>query len=162
MLKSKITAARVVSVPFRALIKIYDNTCKKSLRPKCSKVIFVNIEICSACYTILLLLNRYLLGVEMKLGHACRTRFWYLLGVYLWLTHNASVNSTGTHPPPPPRNDPLGISIFFLPCWMANSWGWDSWAVKYPKVGTKKDGKCPVLRQHGNIFHWLHSRIVRF
>ena len=38
VLKPKITAARVVSVPFRGLIKIYDNTCKKSLRTKqCAK-----------------------------------------------------------------------------------------------------------------------------
>ena len=30
----------------------------------------------------LLLLNWYLLGVEMNLGHAHKTRFWYLLGVF--------------------------------------------------------------------------------
>ena len=32
------------------------------------------------------------------------------------------------HPPPPP------------------SLRWGSWVVKSPRVGTKKDGKCPVLR----------------
>ena len=30
----------------------------------------------------LLLLNWYLLGVKMNLGHAHKTRFWYLLGVF--------------------------------------------------------------------------------
>ena len=30
----------------------------------------------------LLLLNWCLLGVEMNLGHAHKTRFWYLLGVF--------------------------------------------------------------------------------
>ena len=30
----------------------------------------------------LLLLNWYLLGVEMNLVHAHKTRFWYLLGVF--------------------------------------------------------------------------------
>ena len=28
-----------------------------------------------------MVLNRYLLGMEMNLGHAHKTRFWYLLGV---------------------------------------------------------------------------------
>ena len=32
--------------------------------------------------------------------------------------------------------------------------GGDSWAVKSPGVGTKKEGECPILRQHCNIFHW--------
>ena len=30
----------------------------------------------------LLLLNWYLLGVEMSFGHAHKARFWYLLGVF--------------------------------------------------------------------------------
>ena len=143
MLKSKITAARVVSVPFRALIKIYDNTCKKSLRPKCSKVIFVNIEICSACYTILLLLNRYLLGVEMKLGHARRTRFWYLLGVHLWLTHNASVNSSGTHPPPLPGTTPWALAFFFCLVGWQIPGGETLELSNTPRWGQKKMANAP-------------------
>ena len=31
--------------------------------------------------------------------------------------------------------------------------GGDYWAVKCPRAGTEKEGKCPVLRQHCNIFH---------
>ena len=45
--------------------------------------------------------------------------------------------------------------FFFLP-WMValeSPEGGDSRAVKSPGVGTKKEGKCPVLRQHCNIFH---------
>ena len=32
---------------------------------------------------------------------------------------------------------------------------------KFPGVATKKGDKCPILRQHCNIFHWLHSQIVQ-
>ena len=60
---------------------------------------------------------------------------------------------------PPPRADPQALACF-LP-WMANSRGVkDSWAVKSPGVGTKKEGKYPVLRQNCNIFHWPHSQRV--
>ena len=43
----------------------------------CSKVIFLQCQLCN-----LLLLNWFLLGVEMNLGHTHKTRFWYLLGVF--------------------------------------------------------------------------------
>ena len=65
-----------------------------------------------------------------------------------------------TPPPPHPRADPQALA-FFWP-WIANSLVGDSWAVKSPGVGTKKEGKCPVLHQHYNIFHWSHSRIMPF
>ena len=58
-------------------IKIYDNTFKKSLRKKYSKVIFITIKICSSNYILFCCW-----GVEMNLGHAHKTRFWYLLGVF--------------------------------------------------------------------------------
>ena len=49
---------------------------------------------------------------------------------------------------------------------MANSGGGggggNTWAVKSPGVRTKKEGKCPVLRQHCNIFHRSHSRVGHF
>ena len=48
-------------------------------------------------------------------------------------------------PPPPPTGWPPGISIFLSG--MANLRGEDSWAVKSPRVGMKKEGKCPVLHQ---------------
>ena len=60
-------------------IKIYENTFKNSLRRKGWKVIFITIKICSASYIVL---NWYLLKVEMNLGHAHKTRFWYLFGVF--------------------------------------------------------------------------------
>ena len=41
------------------------------------KVIFNTVKICSASD-----MNWYLLGVEMNLGHAHKTKFWYLLGVF--------------------------------------------------------------------------------
>ena len=50
-------------------IKIYDNTFKNSLRRKGWKVIFITIKICSASYIVL---NWYLLKVEMNLGHAIK------------------------------------------------------------------------------------------
>ena len=53
--------------------KIYENTFKNSLKRKCSKVIFITIK--CQLYN-LLLLNWYLLGVEINLGHAHKTRLW--------------------------------------------------------------------------------------
>ena len=61
---------------------------------------------------------------------------------------NALVNFTGAQPAPLPPGWPPGISIFF------------ALDGKFPEVGTKKEGKCPLLRQHWNIFHWSHSQIV--
>ena len=61
--------------------------------------------------------------------------------------------------PPPPPGWPRGISIYFCLGWQISEGG-DSWAVKFPRVGTKDEGKCPVLRQHCKFFHWSHSRIV--
>ena len=66
--------------------------------------------------------------------------------------------------PPPPRlpwAEPPGINIFVCLGWQIPRGG-DSWAVKSPRVGTRKEGKCPILHQHHNIFHWLHSRIMPF
>ena len=67
-----------------------------------------------------------------------------------------------TPPPPPLPGWPPGISLFFF-ClgWQISGVG-DSWAVKSPGVGTKKEGegKCPILCQHCNIFLWSHSRVV--
>ena len=73
----------------------------------------------------------------------------------------ALVNSSCAQPQPQPS----------LPGWPPPPYhflclGWQipgcgvSWAVKSPGVGTKKEGKCPVIRQHCNIFHWSHNRIV--
>ena len=73
---------------------------------------------------------------------------------------NASVNSScaqPNRPAPPLRAYPRALAFFCLR-WQIPRGG-DSWAVK---TGTKKEGKCPVLRQHCNIFHWSHSRIVPF
>ena len=62
--------------------------------------------------------------------------------------------------PSRPPADPRALAFFCLG-WQIPG-GRDSWAVKYPGVGTRKEGKCPVLRQHCNIFHWSHSRIMPF
>ena len=70
----------------------------------------------------------------------------------------ASVNSSCAQCPP--RADP-GHQNFFCLGWQIPGGG-DSWAVKSPAVGMKKEGKCPVPRQHCNIFHWSHSRVVPF
>ena len=69
--------------------------------------------------------------------------------------------STPSPPPPPPPGWAPGINIFICLGWQI-PWGGDSWAVKSPGVGTRKGGKCPILHQHHNIFHWLHSRIMPF
>ena len=60
-------------------MKIYDNTFKTTLTRKGSEVIVIAIKISSASYIVL---NWYLLGVEMNLANAHKTRFWYLLGVF--------------------------------------------------------------------------------
>ena len=80
-------------------IKIYDNTFKNSLRRKSSKVIFITIKICSVSYIVW---NWYLLKVEMNLGHAHKTRFWYLLGVFSKIYDKQPRHFyRGLHPPPP-------------------------------------------------------------
>ena len=75
----------------------------------------------------------------------------YFLFICLLLQFNGLLNAQPFLPPP--RVDPPALAFFSL-------WVGDPWAVKSPGVGTKKEGKCPVLRQHCNIFHWLHSRVV--
>ena len=75
---------------------------------------------------------------------------YFYLFVYL-LQFNALLNA---QPFLPPRVDPPALAFFRL------GWVGDPWAVKSPGVGTKKEGKFPVLRQHCNISHWLHSRVV--
>ena len=70
----------------------------------------------------------------------------------------ASVNSTCAQPRP---GLTPGHWHFFCLGWQIPRGG-DSWAVKSPGVGTKKEGKFFVLCQHCNIFHWSHSQIVPF
>ena len=81
-------------------IKIYGNTFKNSLRRRGSKVIFITIKICSASYIVL---NRYLLKVEMNLGHAHKTRFWYLFVVFSKISDKRPRHFyRRLHTPPPP------------------------------------------------------------
>ena len=62
-----------------------------------------------------------------------------------------SIPAAPSAPPPPfSRAEPRALAFFCLG-WQIPGGG-DSWAVKSPGVGTKKEGKCPVLRQHCNIF----------
>ena len=75
---------------------------------------------------------------------------WTTFSFTIFITFNVSVNSTCAQPPPLPGWPP-GIGIF----WALDGkfpWGGDFWAVKSPGVGTKKENKCPVPRQHCNIF----------
>ena len=65
------------------------------------------------------------------------------------------------HPTPLSTRADAHALAFFLP-WIANSRGWELLSVKSPGVGTQKESKCPVHRQHFNIFHWPHSRVVTF
>ena len=51
----------------------------------------------------------------------------------------------------PAASTPSDISIFFLP-WMANSRGWGFLSCQIPRVGTKKEGKCPVLVNTATFF----------
>ena len=62
----------------------------------------------------------------------------------------ASVNSSCAQPPPPPPPPPQADQpralAFFWP-WMENFRGWGLLSCQIPRGGTKKEGKCPVLRQ---------------
>ena len=49
----------------------------------------------------LLLLNWYLLGVEMSFGHAHKARFWYLLGVFSKFSDEHPRHFYRGVPPPP-------------------------------------------------------------
>ena len=57
--------------------------------------------------------------------------------------------------PPPPPADPRALAFFCLG-WQIPGSG-DSGAVKSPGVGTIKEGKCPVLRQHRNSFSLIEQ-----
>ena len=60
----------------------------------------------------LLLLNWYLLGVEMNLRHAHKTRFWYLLRVFLKMSDKHPVTFIGEYPlSPPPRVHSSGFTM---------------------------------------------------
>ena len=76
------------------------------------------MKICSASYYNLLLLNWYLLGVKMNLGHAHKTRFWYLLELFSKFSdeHPRHFYKESTPPPPPPQGHTLLLrlkSVFF-------------------------------------------------
>ena len=75
--------------------------------------------------------------------------------------HQSIPAAPSTPPCPSSPGWALGINIFICLGWQI-PWGGDSWAVKSPGVGTRKEGKCPILHQHHNIFHWLHSQIMPF
>ena len=87
---SPIKATGVLDVPFRVQIcglvplrvlkpKMTAARDDTTLTRKGSEVIFIAIKISSASYIVL---NWYLLGVEMNLPNAHKTRFWHLLGVF--------------------------------------------------------------------------------
>ena len=75
-----------------------------------------------------------------------------------WAVMHQSIPPAPSPSPPPTHR---GHWLFLCLGWQIPEGG-DSWAVKSPGVRTKKEGKCPVLRQHCNIFHWSHSQIVPF
>ena len=64
-------------------------------------------------------------------------------------------------PPPPPRADPRALAVFFALDGKFPGVGTLELPNR-PGVGTKKEFKCPILRQHCNIFHWSHRRVVPF
>ena len=66
------------------------------------------------------------------------------------------------HPALPLPADPRALAFFFFCLGWQIPGGGESWAVKSPGVGTKKEGECPVHCQHRNIFHWSHSRRVLY
>ena len=101
----------------------------------------------------------------MNLGHAHKTRFWYLFGVHLCLTGNASVNSSCTQPHPPPlsRADPQ-VLAFFWP-WMANSWGWGLLSCQIPRGGDEKRRQMPCppsTLQHFSLIAQSNSAVLNF
>ena len=79
-----------------------------------------------------------------------------LAACMLWIMHQSI-------PPAPsaPPGWPPGISMFFALDGKFPGVGTLELSNP-PGVGTKKEGKCPVLRQHCNIFHCSHSQIVPF
>ena len=74
------------------------------------KLSLLPIEICSASYIVL---NWYLLGVEVNLGHAHKTRFWYLLGVFSKFSAEQPRHFYGQYPPGifPPYEQRLLLSF---------------------------------------------------
>ena len=80
----------------------------------------------------------------------------------LWLMYQ-SIPAATSPPPPTPPGWPPGISILFALDGKCPGVGTLELSnPPAPGAGTKKEGKCAVLRQHCNISHWSHSRIVPF
>ena len=77
------------------------------------KLSLLPIEICSSSYIVL---NWYLLGVEVNLGHAHKTRFWYLLGVFSKFSAEQPRHFYGQYPPGifPPYEQRLLLSFSFV------------------------------------------------
>ena len=68
--------------------------------------------------------------------------------IHISIHMHQSISPAPSAAPPPLQLTPgLGILGWQIPG------GGDFWAVKFPGVGTRKEDKFPVLRQHCNIFH---------
>ena len=102
VLKPKMTAARIVSVPFKVRLspRVIDLKLMYLLRYANKFLEFFLFEI--RCPVNLLSLNWCLLGVEMDLGHAHKKRFWYLLGVLSKFSDEHPRHFYRGVPPPPP------------------------------------------------------------
>ena len=67
------------------------------------------------------------------------------------IMHQSIPPAPSPHPPPPSSELTPGHWHFFCSGWQ-NPGGGGLRAVQSSGAGTKKKGKCPVLRQHCNIF----------
>ena len=151
---------RLVYTPSDLLARI----CKVNLSKakKCGLICFPKI-----CFRGLIYCDQEPLWLLNVIEDVC-----YFLGVHIFrlstrcemfhskIMHQSIPPAPSQHPPPPLRADPRHWH-FFCSGWQ-NPGGRHLRAVKSSGVGTKKKGKCPVLRQHCNIFLWSHSRIVPF
>ena len=77
------------------------------------KLSLLPIEICSASCIVS---NWYLLGVKVNLGHAHKTRLWYLLGVFSKFSAEQPRHFYGQYPPGifPPYEQRLLLSFSFV------------------------------------------------
>ena len=140
---------RLVYTPSDLLARI----CKVNLSnaKKCGLICFPRI-----CFRGLIYCDQEPLWLLNVIEDVC-----YFLGVHIFrlstrckMFHSKIMHQSIPPAPstPPPRLTPGHWHYFCIG--LQIPWGGDFSAVKSPRGGVeKKQGKCPVLRQHCNIFH---------
>ena len=152
----RIKVARVLVLPYRALIKFVDWLPLMVLKPKMTAVELFRYLL-GACGRIIaqgyrsekiylchgynfFVVDWYLLRVEMNLGHPHKTRFWYLLGVFSKFSDKHTRHLCRRVPPPPPRG--LSARAFLVTLLQTTNCCLRLTVSRYPSAGGRSRLPC--------------------